>query len=80
MDRTQRRRGGGRRAHRGGARGVVRRRARGLEFAKGRRFAADQAVEEDFWVEATQTSARETRGAEGETRGAEEGAKRAKTK
>ena len=54
--------------------------ARGLEFAKGRRFAADQAVEEDFWVEATQTSARETRGAEGETRGAEEGAKRAKTK
>ena len=35
--------------------------ARGLEFAKGRRFAADQAVEEDFWVEATQTSARDTR-------------------
>jgi hypothetical protein len=54
--------------------------ARGLEFAKGRAFAANQAVEEDVWVEAR--DARETRDREIEPAPeTEEGAsKRAKTK
>ena len=47
--------------------------ASGLEFAKGRGFAAGRAVEEDAWVEARGVARR------GETRGREDRAKRAKT-
>ena len=64
----------------GGRGQVEEQRGGGLRVPSIEQLRGHQAVEEDFWVEATQTSARETRGAEGETRGAEEGAKRAKTK